>query len=783
MKWSFLAVVFGLCSVVWASNLPTSKSQYCFYSIYKSLTSLTFETEATSSAHTHTSSKANRTSTSASHGASMARRGGRGGGASTTTKYEPYCEDTIEVTSIYASMKEYCSANEIVKGVAYWQVLCGKNQVDLINLTAIDTELTPQYLASLPAVAPDTYNTSVTVTSPVLLEKSYYKRYLRRLEATINATPTNIVYGWALIGYWGGVIVLGSLFNLSKASPWSLSRGPLATLRYYLRLHLVIPATVGTYHQRALYWCNIPKRLDSVIVFGFWAISIVLSCVNLGTFSGNPTTPDVSQQNWVYLSDRTAVLSYACLCWLWMFGGRNNIFLWSTGWSYGTFSVFHRHIALVATLEAVVHSIGYTVQWNVYSSDYIPALKDLYFVLGIVATIIMCLMILFAILPIRQRFYELFLLIHIAFAVVLLYCLYIHTAQIGAVYYSGYLWPPVAIWSFDRFLRLVRLVWCNVRVWYGHASRTQAVVHYSPASDVMRVDILNATVQGGPGQYYHLYQPMTLRGWENHPFTLGAFSTSTAASSPIATPGQVEDGLKPSTPQVQVTETGSASPPTSILTFWIRPYDGWTKRLRDQCRQQPGNTVHPTLLLEGPYGHRAPLRTYHTLIMIMGGTGIACAIPYLQDHLTRRRRQAPTSTVRIQLHWTVRQPAFVAELLQRELADILTSGDVQASFYCSRKGVVVEDERVPTVVDSANEKGTATGAKLVHSAAGTIHPGRAPIDQILAEAGAVAAAENTRVAVVSCGPAAMADQTRAAVHAALKQGCRTMDYFEEAYGW
>ncbi|RAK74982.1 ferric reductase family protein [Aspergillus fijiensis CBS 313.89] len=777
MKWSFLAIVFGLCSVVWASNLPTSKSQYCFYSIYKSLTSLTFE-EGTSSS-SKTSSKSNGTTTSAGHEASMVRRGGRGGGASTTTKYEPYCEDTIEVTSIYASMKEYCSTKEIVKGVAYWQVLCGKNKVDLINLTAIDTELTPQYLASLPVVAPDTYNTSVAVTSPVVLEKSYYKRYL----PTIDATPTNIVYGWALIGYWGGVMVLGSLFNLLRATPWSCSQGPgfLATLRYYLRLHLVIPATIGTYHQRAWYWCSIPKRLDSLIVFGFWAISIVLSCVNLGTFSGNPTTPDVSQQNWVYLSDRTAVLSYACLCWLWMFGGRNNIFIWSTGWSYGTFSVFHRHIALVATLEAVVHSIGYTVQWNVYSSDYIPALKDLYFVLGIVATIIMCLMIVFAILPIRQRFYELFLLIHIAFAIVLLYCLYIHTAQIGAVYYSGYLWPPVAIWSFDRFLRLVRLGWCNVRVWYGHASGTQAVVHYSPTSDVMRVDIQNATVQGGPGQYYHLYQPMTLKGWENHPFTLGAFSPGTNASRPLATPGQVEDGLKPSAPQVQVTETGSASPSTSTLTFWIRPYDGWTKRLRDQCMQQPGNTISPALLLEGPYGHRAPLHTYHTLIMIMGGTGIACAIPYLQDHLARRRRHATTATVQVQLHWTVRQPAFVMELMERELADILASGEVQASFYCSRKGAL-EDERIPTL-DSAKEKGVSTGQKPLQLSAVTIRPGRAPIDQIIVEAGAVAAAENTRVAVVSCGPAAMADQTRAAVHAALKQGCRSMDYFEEAYGW
>jgi hypothetical protein len=54
-------------------------------------------------------------------------------------------------------------------------------------------------------------------------------------------------------------------------------------------------------------------------------------------------------------------MSYANLVMLWLFGGRNNIFLWATGWSFATFNLFHRSIAYVATLQAVVHSIGYTV--------------------------------------------------------------------------------------------------------------------------------------------------------------------------------------------------------------------------------------------------------------------------------------------------------------------------------------------------------------------------------------------------------------------------------------
>ena len=40
---------------------------------------------------------------------------------------------------------------------------------------------------------------------------------------------------------------------------------------------------------------------------------------------------------------------------------RNNLLLWLTGWDFGTYNNFHRWVARVATLQAVVHSIGYTV--------------------------------------------------------------------------------------------------------------------------------------------------------------------------------------------------------------------------------------------------------------------------------------------------------------------------------------------------------------------------------------------------------------------------------------
>jgi len=58
---------------------------------------------------------------------------------------------------------------------------------------------------------------------------------------------------------------------------------------------------------------------------------------------------------------RAGIMSIATLPFIFLFSGRNNPFIWATGWSYQTFSIFHRHAARVATLLAVTHGICFSV--------------------------------------------------------------------------------------------------------------------------------------------------------------------------------------------------------------------------------------------------------------------------------------------------------------------------------------------------------------------------------------------------------------------------------------
>ena len=73
--------------------------------------------------------------------------------------------------------------------------------------------------------------------------------------------------------------------------------------------------------------------------------------------------PDIPSQILRYSADRTGIMSFSNFPLLWLFSGRNNIFLWATGWSFASFNIFHRHVARVATLQAIVHSVLYIIMF------------------------------------------------------------------------------------------------------------------------------------------------------------------------------------------------------------------------------------------------------------------------------------------------------------------------------------------------------------------------------------------------------------------------------------
>jgi ferric-chelate reductase len=331
------------------------------------------------------------------------------------------------------------------------------------------------------------------------------------------------------------------------------------------------------------------------------------------------------------------------------------------------------------------------------------------------------------------------------------------------------------IWISDRALRLIRLVYCNLHVRLGSHSRfqcTECVATYDTAADIIRLELIPGSgLQPAPGQYYFLYQPFRLTGWENHPFTLGSWSYEDGAPPAPCSRMKSDCGdvseipLLPGTPSSN-SEYGSIDTAADLperklaLHFWIRPYDGWTRHLRDQCLQSPTRTIQPNILLEGPYGEQCPLWKYESVLLIAGGTGIAAAVPYIKDHIIRSST-GQTSMHDIHLVWAARQSALMLDITGRELKEALRRRDFHASFYVTSESMSQAD-----IVD---------GVEYVC--------GRPDLQTIITAHAEEARLSSSSLLVLVCGPSGMADQARAAVHQAMRRGCRSLRYLEESFDW
>ncbi|OAT14257.1 FRE family ferric-chelate reductase [Blastomyces gilchristii SLH14081] len=795
-------------------------------------------------------------------------------GSLSTPRQIDTCTNRLRTYSIYAAATLYCSSTEIRDGLKVLDYDCEKDGLYRIPYETVRPELTERYLRGLRVVEYGEVS-SVELDEVVVVSYDWYERVVRTNRAWAFEMWAHHAFGVFSYWFWGIVLLSGILNRLfihfsglqrrgikydaeghplNIGSRNSLLFSPLRRLRHWVRAYFIIPAAFGTHHQRLFYWCSIPTRIEAIVIVLFYIFSLVLTCVGHDVFRGNLFWDDIFSQIFRYVSDRTGIMSYANLCLLWLFGSRNNPFLWATGWSFATFNLFHRAIARVATIQAIVHSIGYTVLTLQANGSYFLYWPNPWWYMGVVGTVCMSLLLVFSSIWLRRNYYEIFLIIHITFSLIIIIGLFIHTSIFAGEFnlYDRYLWPVVVIWSLDRFARLARLLSCNIHLRLNKKSITYStsVVSYSEASDIIKLEIIPGSrhLQPKPGHHYYIYQPLRWTGYESHPFTVGSWSAignecehlpSSEASdfSSASTAVQSET----STPRAPKRATTSDLTDAKYkLVFWIRPFDGWTKRLRSDCLKSPKQTLTTSFLIEGPYYGPIELHTFENVILIAGGTGIAAALPHIEEHLRRTETKshhnnkfiAPSSpcssstalhapeistdpprtrTNNISFVWTTRQEAFIHELAARELGPALGRGDITTQFYCTSlqprsksqsiggptcsRDLQLEqdtmDDRTALLssVDGIYNQAVTYG-NHGHTFPIDIHPRRPDIRNIITRSvqeignrGDCPRSVAGRTAILVCGPAEMADEARVAVHEVLKKGYRGVEYFEESFGW
>ena len=176
--------------------------------------------------------------------------------------------------------------------------------------------------------------------------------------------------------FWGIIIGLGVGFNIlcfllareltqhqyhPEGPAGSYPPSFLGRSLTQIRAHLLLPATFRKSCAVAHWYGTIPPRIETLIITIFVIINVVLCAVRYEAFDRNVYYPLKTDQLWRLIADRTGYISYANLAIFWLFGIRNNVLIWLTRWEFATFNRFHRWVARVATLQAILHSVAYTV--------------------------------------------------------------------------------------------------------------------------------------------------------------------------------------------------------------------------------------------------------------------------------------------------------------------------------------------------------------------------------------------------------------------------------------
>jgi predicted ferric reductase len=460
-----------------------------------------------------------------------------------------------------------------------------------------------------------------------------------------------------------------------------------------------------------------------------------------------------------YVSDRTGIISLANFPLVWLFGMRNDFLMWMTGWGFGTYNSFHRWVARVATLQAIVHSLGYTLMilesggW----SHFLKYWTKHYFWNGELATIAMCVLLAFSFYGIRRAHYEIFLITHIVLSIAALWSMYYHVEIFTTGEWNIFIWPCVVVWIFDRILRLGRVL-----VFNRNPFNTKATVSYDPSSNLVRMDVDDSKnlIAPKPGTYYYIHVlDDLLYAHQNHPFTLAYVSSDpkevpASPLSPIAARRTPSRSSSASSTEADALLASRASQANSNLVFLIRPYDGFTSRLKLHCLLHPKEL---RVLIEGPYGHTIPLQTFPNVLFIVGGTGVAVPLSHLAHLLS-----TSSHVQSVKIVWAVREHAFLASVL-RDFRGLLSDERVEMEVHVTR------DEEA---------KDDVLGEDLKSVRVMTHRP-----DVYAAVEDAARDAGQRRLAIVACGPALMADEARKASVGMLARGYGEVEYFEESFKW
>nr|GAT50545.1 iron reductase [Mycena chlorophos] len=327
-----------------------------------------------------------------------------------------------------------------------------------------------------------------------------------------------------------------------------------------------------------------------------------------------------------------------------LFAAKNSpltTFLLGPGVDYAKLNFIHRWSGRFLFLAALVHGSLWINNHVVYGLPILTQQKE---GSGVAAFAVLCVIILTSASPLRRYWYSAFLVIHYltfpAFFITICY----HT-----LYAVPWIFPPVAFYGADLFLRFIR--------WRVVVGRIEAKGQGTAALSLIHVPLAARGWQAG--QHVQVRAVFGGRTWESHPLSICC-----------APPGQSCLTAPDGAPLGMLLGARACGDWSRSLHRWAQQpdliFNPQGDDLEAQTAEKPaiaeedltGRDVH--LVLEGPYG--GPTLSpddYESVLMFAGGSGVTFTLGVL-DALVARAVPLGTpfapqpKTTRVVWCWCVR---------------------------------------------------------------------------------------------------------------------------------
>lgn len=357
------------------------------------------------------------------------------------------------------------------------------------------------------------------------------------------------------------------------------------------------------------------------------------------------------------LADRTSLVFVANLPWLYLFAAKNQPIKLLTGYSYESLNILHRRLGELMCFAALLHSAGMIGVWYTLlrpvGFSLAKFLLSKIILLGIGAFVAYECLYFTSLGSFRQRWYELFLGLHIVLQILALVLLFFH--HHGSRIYAGI---ALTIFLIDRIVYRMTIKSSSTTVELAiHKDKKTVTVRLSiplKSKPTLCKSLLGSSITAGwkPTDHVFLTVPAISRKHiiQSHPFTI--------ASRAPAPDDDVAD-----------------------LELLIRAQDGFSSDLLRYAESHEKATVR----LDGPYGSQHAIempQDSDICVIVAGGSGIAvtwpavCAIMKPSKHVDKDPENYACTQVakRILFIWVVQKAAHLSWLGKGKVEELRSRG-------------------------------------------------------------------------------------------------------------